>query len=473
MFSGQNGSVSVDLVKRVVTKRARLVAGDPAWLNDRRLYSLSRESLFLKLLGDGRHVPKLVSLTLENSTVCGNPVKLVKEIAMEFAGAALHNCRADGFLISPAVLLRGVLEACAYLHRKGVIHFDLKIDNITVCMETGRPKLIDFGVSELTAEDVTKKYPVHRVEKLRSGHIYRDEEMGRLRGHGELFYQNSFRHDAAGGTRVSTEVNHPAFRDPTLLCADHLLVGGSLVNDARVDVYGAAASVMAYMGRLDYSVDVGTERECLKHLDQVHSMVGSIDASDVWRFREELLKAAAHCGRLGSTNMGLLLAMQHRLAEPPAFEGWLSDTGSVAQVYGRAFARCARSALHPVNVSRPTASECLGSLTEECHKGAGRTPEMCGGPTELAVFSGTSSRVVAQIRVKGLCIVSVCVGPGDKIIWCTGLREVDMGVRLELVRQLHARLCSCRQPSHAKGWYSSLDRRSRSCQRVFPDYPLV
>ena len=474
MLSGENGIVTVDPVKRVVTKRARLVAGDADWLNGRRLYSLSRDFLFLKLLGDGKHVPRAFGLTVEEAVVCGNPVRLVKEIRMEFAGPTLHDCRVEGFLMSPAVLLRGILEACAYLHGKGVIHFDIKINNITVCMETGRPKLIDFGVSELTAEDVTKKYAVQRLDKLGSGLLWGNEEMGRTLGDGLFFYQNSFTHNAAGGTRVSTEVNHPTFRDPTLLCADHLRVGGSVANDARVDVYSAAASVVAYMGWLDYCAKVATERDCLKHLDQIHSMVGSIDRPDVWKFRNELMKAAAQCGMAGSLNVGLLLAMQCRLAEPPAFQGLLCDTGAVAEVYGRAFAKCARSAMHPVNVCRPFAFECWGSLAEEGrHEGATQTPEVYRGQTDLAVFPGPRSHVVAQIRAKGLCIVSVCVGPGDKMLWCTALRGVDSGPKLELVHRLHARVCSCGQSSHAKVWYSSLDRRSRCCQRVFPEYPLV
>ena len=467
MPRGQNGTVEIDLAKLVVTKRPRIESTDNSYGNRRRLFSLSRELLCQNYLGDGKHVPKLIEYFAKRAVVCGNAVNLVTEIKMEYCGPSLWTCRQEGYLISPSKLLKEVLEACAYLNSKGVIHFDVKSDNITFCMETGRAKLIDFGLSELTAEDVTRDFRVQPLEKTVPDSIKRDEDMGRVRGSGTLFYQNSFRHEVGGKAKVSVEVNHPLFRDPTLLCADYLQVAKGLANDSRADVYGAAASVLFYMGWMQDWHEVTSAEGCLKLLDNIRSVVGSINNVEKWRFRDRLLEAAKDSGKTSSMDLGLFLAMQSKLSEPPNYEGMLDSSGFMAEVHGKNFTSCLKRAMHPVNVCRPCASQCLEASVDE------ELPAMYPGQTDLAIFHSPSSCLVGQVRVKSLCIVSVCISPGNKLIWCTGLRGVDQGTKTELLRLLHAKSCACRLNSHAKIWFLALDRRSRMGRGVFREYPMI
>jgi hypothetical protein len=52
-----------------------------------------------------------------------------------------------------ARVLRGVSEALAYAHRRGVIHRDIKPDNIIVDRASGRPMVTDFGIARAAAAD--------------------------------------------------------------------------------------------------------------------------------------------------------------------------------------------------------------------------------------------------------------------------------------------------------------------------------
>src|SRR5437773_8517998 len=49
-------------------------------------------------------------------------------------------------------LLRDVADALAYAHERGVVHRDIKPDNILVDAETGRPMVTDFGIARAVSD---------------------------------------------------------------------------------------------------------------------------------------------------------------------------------------------------------------------------------------------------------------------------------------------------------------------------------
>ncbi|HEX5435890.1 MAG TPA: serine/threonine-protein kinase [Gemmatimonadaceae bacterium] len=67
-----------------------------------------------------------------------------------------HRLREHGPLSAPAAarMLREVAWALAYAHGRGVIHRDIKPDNILLERETGRALVTDFGIAQVTAGPV-------------------------------------------------------------------------------------------------------------------------------------------------------------------------------------------------------------------------------------------------------------------------------------------------------------------------------
>ena len=53
-------------------------------------------------------------------------------------------------------ILRDVADALAYAHERGVIHRDIKPDNILIDAESGRPMVTDFGIARAVSEGETR-----------------------------------------------------------------------------------------------------------------------------------------------------------------------------------------------------------------------------------------------------------------------------------------------------------------------------
>ena len=49
-------------------------------------------------------------------------------------------------------ILRDVADALAYAHERGVVHRDIKPDNIIIASQTGRPMVTDFGIARAVSD---------------------------------------------------------------------------------------------------------------------------------------------------------------------------------------------------------------------------------------------------------------------------------------------------------------------------------
>jgi serine/threonine protein kinase, bacterial len=110
-----------------------------------------REAAILEELGDASsQIPRLYAYFLENGQFY-----LVQEY---IEGQTLNEKLRQGAMSESAVrdILVSILPVLDYVHRRGIVHRDIKPDNIIIRNADGKPVLIDFGaVKETIGTDVT------------------------------------------------------------------------------------------------------------------------------------------------------------------------------------------------------------------------------------------------------------------------------------------------------------------------------
>lgn len=98
-------------------------------------------------------------------------------IAMQYIpGRDVSSYLRDGPLDRRTALLwvRQLLEALAYLHRRSIVHCDVKPSNLIIATETGNLFLIDFGISQEHNQLVVRGYSRHYAapeQRARNGKI--------------------------------------------------------------------------------------------------------------------------------------------------------------------------------------------------------------------------------------------------------------------------------------------------------------
>ncbi|KAF8659573.1 hypothetical protein HU200_058325 [Digitaria exilis] len=135
----------------------RLRAGGGNGEGDAFSAAFLREARCLEAL---RGHPRVVALRAAHLDPSGGGAFLV----MEFAGRSLAEATRDGGApvqeAEARRVMRGLLEGAAALHARGVLHRDLKPDNVLLDARTGAVKICDFGLSRSTtdAEDGDAPY---------------------------------------------------------------------------------------------------------------------------------------------------------------------------------------------------------------------------------------------------------------------------------------------------------------------------
>src|SRR5439155_3350577 len=92
-------------------------------------------------------------------------------------------CDAQGLSIAQRLeLFIEVCHAVQHAHQKGVIHRDLKPSNILVSELNGHPlpKIIDFGIVKLTAQQLTSEPLVTRAHQIVGTPAYMSPEQASL-----------------------------------------------------------------------------------------------------------------------------------------------------------------------------------------------------------------------------------------------------------------------------------------------------
>ena len=162
--------------RRCVIKKLKTIAGDPQTYNQVK-QRFEREAATLELLGEGSdQIPKLYAYFSEKGLfylvqewVQGQTLTEIVETKGIFPESQVRE------------ILLSLIPVLGYIHTRGIIHRDIKPDNIILSAFDGKPVLIDFGAVKETIRTITAS-PKHFSESMvigTPGYMPSEQAIGR------------------------------------------------------------------------------------------------------------------------------------------------------------------------------------------------------------------------------------------------------------------------------------------------------
>lgn len=482
-LKGGYGQVDIkedDQTKRpVVTKRA-IIRQHNNRGNQNRLLTLSKELVLLNVVSTKGVTPRCVGYTSKSEWIDDYCIPLVREIRMEFVGPTLHTCNKLGFLVEPTMLFKGLMQACSHLHDLGILHLDLKPDNVTYDLDQQRVKIIDMGLGEMTAfRDLAVECGLHQWRS--SPGCIGEEDVGQVKKNGllnkfvpagTLYFQSSFTRPCLGKARVKNPVNILGFRDPAYMCCEVLRVARGMPLDSSADIFAAGMIVLTHA--FCQGIMSGDETSHLNQTRQVLALIGNLN---LWRgccsheevmMMERLLEESAYiCERSLATKTSTVYAIRSSLKGGGTSHGLHAAMSSIV---GQVVACILLDCIHPVPCYRPTAKQCLTILNSEEEEERKFAPRRQGDVKPVSTtcyFVGDGTILIGRAFLFPMCIASVSIMWGSgQVLWQkinkAYFEVLNMQRRRklshDLVNDMHATVGCCRDRRHAVSWFQSLSR---------------
>ena len=435
------------------------------------LASTTKEAFLLQYLSENEKAPYVPRLAGWSESE-GNKCKLYKMLTMQFVGPSLHECNVLGFSIEPAWLLLQLMQACHFLEKKGVMHLEIKCNNVTYDLDAKQIKLIDFGMSEFYLfSDLEKEGGIqilHQNERHVIGRVKEHGFFSNYLSEGSLFLQSQFFRCEPRVSRISMHTNAPAYRQLETVICQWFGIEKGLQVDAKFDVFSAAWTVLTHMIGHElhtpkYENELDLERERLGRsvftiLPSLLKYRGGCNSNEVYSLVSTVKHAMASVGQN-------LFEEEKRIGQLKAVEMILkfgTKQGSLTElspVYGQNFVAALRAALHPVKKFRFSSSDVMAEMMAEvCEDEKFRQVDVkVKYVTNLVLDRYINCRVMKE----DFCIASMTIDLAQQsVLWSylSSLRHLRewQPIWNEMIVKLHSKSC-CLNNIHATRWYLKLD----------------
>ncbi|MGB6297868.1 MAG: serine/threonine-protein kinase [Rivularia sp. (in: cyanobacteria)] len=250
--------ISVDIEHpdnpKCVVKQLKVTSLQPSFLQDLRLRFLT-ETRTLKHLGHHKQIPQLISCFEENERFY-----LVQEFieGHSLSAELPENKNPEYFWSENDVVsfLKDVLNILEYVHSQGVIHCDVKPENLIRRVRDGKLVLIDFGSIQPVDFGKDEVLPIYSIPVTSLGYIPPEQFIGQTQPSSDIYALGMIAIQALTGSTPLQLKKHPSnnevlWRSRNTVVSDYL------------------AALISKMVRYNHKERFKTTSDVLEALDQI------------------------------------------------------------------------------------------------------------------------------------------------------------------------------------------------------------
>ena len=243
--------------KRVV-KQLKVSSSLPSYIETLRLRFIT-ETETLMQLGHHGQIPELIACFEENERFY-----LVQEFVEGHALSAelpvqkdLNYLWSEGEVIS---FLEDVLNILEFIHSRGVIHCDIKPENLIRRVSDNKLVLIDFGSIQPVDFGIEAELPIYRIPVTSLGYIPPEQFIGQTKPNSDIYALGMIAIQALTGLtplqlKIDPHSNEILWRSKETVVSDYL------------------AAILSQMIRYDHKQRFGSAPEVLQVLQQISAEI--------------------------------------------------------------------------------------------------------------------------------------------------------------------------------------------------------
>lgn len=210
---------------KCVIKNLETTSLSPSELDILRLSFLT-ETVTLDILGNHPQIPQLIAFFEEDQQfylvqefIIGH--SLTTELPVNQYWGCIWN---EAEVVE---LLQDILQILEFIHSQGVIHCDIKPENLIRNTVTGKLVLIDFSFIQTTDQDQHENLPIDRIPLNSLGYIAPEQFIGQIQPNSDIYSLGMIAIKALTGIeplqlKVDPQTQEIIWRTPNILVDDYL-----------------------------------------------------------------------------------------------------------------------------------------------------------------------------------------------------------------------------------------------------------